>query len=87
MEVLYTPESGPWLNTVEEFYIYKGTENDKQLNDKHTVLSNSIFSVITQQEYYDWLPLHLSPLSTAFVCVLYTHLLVIYKTTFFHKDM
>ena len=86
MEVSYATESAPRLNTAEEFYNYKGTENDKQLNDKHTVLSNSIFSVITQQEYYDWLPSHLSPLSTALVCVPYTHLLLIYKTIFFHKD-
>lgn len=53
MEVSYTTERGLRLNTVEEFYIYKGTENDKHLNDKHTVLFNAIFSVITQQEYYD----------------------------------
>jgi len=53
MEVSCATESAPRLNTAEEFYNYKGTENDKQLNDKHTVLSNSIFSVITQQEYYD----------------------------------
>ena len=87
MEVLYTTKSGPRRNTVVQFCIYKGTENDKQLNDKHTALSNSIFIVITQQDYYDWLPSHLSPLNIALVCVSYTHLLVIYKTTFFHTDM
>jgi len=53
MEVLYTTKSGPRRNTVVQFCIYKGTENDKQLNDKHTALSNSIFIVITQQDYYD----------------------------------
>jgi tRNA U38,U39,U40 pseudouridine synthase TruA len=46
MSVLYSTGKGPLLNTLEDFYIYRETLKDNQLNDKNTVAPNSTFDTI-----------------------------------------
>jgi predicted nucleotidyltransferase len=38
------------MNRITEFHIYKGTINDKLLNEKHTVTTNNIFGTIVRSE-------------------------------------
>jgi hypothetical protein len=43
-------KNGKHLDTVEKFYIYRETEDNNQLNDKHTIIHNKIFETITENE-------------------------------------
>ena len=42
MEVVYTTCKGKHLNTMEKYYIYLEINRGIQINDKNTVLNNSI---------------------------------------------
>jgi hypothetical protein len=46
MEILYTTSKGRFMDTMEEFHIYKETQSNNQINDKNTVKPNAIFDVI-----------------------------------------
>jgi hypothetical protein len=38
------------MNRIVEFHIYKGTINDKQVNEKHTITTNKIFGTTVRSE-------------------------------------
>jgi hypothetical protein len=48
MEPLYYTTKGRLMNTIEKFHIYRKTQLDNQLNDRHTVQPNAIFNTLTR---------------------------------------
>ena len=38
------------MNRIVEFHIYKGTINDKQVNEKHSTKTNKIFETAVRSE-------------------------------------
>ena len=38
------------MNRVVEFHIYKGTFNDKQVNEKYTITTNKVFGTTVRSE-------------------------------------
>ena len=38
------------MNRIVEVHIYKGTINDKQVNEKHTIKTNKIFRTTVRSE-------------------------------------
>jgi len=38
------------MNRIMEFHIYKWTINDKQVNEKHTIITNKIFGTTARSE-------------------------------------
>jgi hypothetical protein len=50
MQVLYLQKKGAYLKNIERFYVQKGASLDNQLNDKHTIFSNTIFDTILKNE-------------------------------------
>jgi hypothetical protein len=47
MEVLYTTKKG---NTLENFYTFKETHDNNQINDRNTVKPNPIFDIVVREE-------------------------------------
>jgi hypothetical protein len=54
MSVLYKTEKGKMMNTMENYYIYKETINNNQINDKNTVKPNIIFETIVHEHTNRW---------------------------------
>jgi hypothetical protein len=50
MSILYYKKKVKHVDTMEKFYIYRETKDNNQLNDKHTVIYNSIFETIIEKE-------------------------------------
>ena len=50
MEIVYVIKKGRTMDTIEKYYIYKETKNDKQINDKNTVKLNKIYDAPIQAE-------------------------------------
>jgi transposase-like protein len=46
MKILYNTNKGNLMNTIEQFHIYKITQENIQINDKNTVKPNVIFKTI-----------------------------------------
>jgi hypothetical protein len=46
MDPIYITKKGGLLNALEKYYIYKETQKDNQINDKHTIIYNPIFEAI-----------------------------------------
>lgn len=46
--LVYITNKGIHMNTKEKFYIYKEPKLDTQINDKNTVMQNSLLDVILQ---------------------------------------
>jgi hypothetical protein len=50
MDILYTTKKGKKMDTLENFYIFKETCNNNQINDRNTVKPNPIFYIIVHEE-------------------------------------
>jgi hypothetical protein len=50
MEIIYTTRKGKQMNTMENFYIFKETRNNNQINDRNMVKPNPIFDVVVHGE-------------------------------------
>jgi hypothetical protein len=50
MEIIYTTRRGKQMDKMENFYIFKETRNNNQINDRNTVKSNPIFDVVVRGE-------------------------------------
>jgi hypothetical protein len=46
MEILYNTNKGRFMNTIEQYHIYRITQNNIQINDKNTVKPNAIFKTL-----------------------------------------
>jgi hypothetical protein len=46
MDPICITKKGGLLNALEKYYIYKETQKDNQINDKHTIQYNPIFEAI-----------------------------------------
>jgi hypothetical protein len=49
-EILHTTNKGRFINTVEQYHIYKITPKNVQINDKNTVKPNIIFQTMTHAQ-------------------------------------
>jgi ATP-dependent protease HslVU (ClpYQ) ATPase subunit len=50
MEKLHTTNNGRFMNTVEQYHIYKITQKNVQINDKNTVKPNIVFQTLTHAQ-------------------------------------
>jgi hypothetical protein len=50
MNILHFNKKGAHTDTIKNFYIYKKTKNDNQINDKHTVSENKILKTMLKRE-------------------------------------
>jgi len=46
MNVIHHERKGKMLDTLENFYIYRETKNENQINDRLTVQNNLIFETV-----------------------------------------
>ena len=49
MEILRIEKKGKLTNTLENFYIYKETKIENQINDKNTIKQNILFDTINRR--------------------------------------
>jgi tellurite resistance-related uncharacterized protein len=49
MQVLHYKKKSH-MNRIVKFHIYKGTINDKQVNEKHTITTNKVFGTTVRSE-------------------------------------
>jgi len=56
MEILYKTSKGKMMDTLEEYYIFRETKLNNQMNDKVTIKQNSIFDTIVHYDHYRGLP-------------------------------
>jgi len=50
MDILHTTNKGRMLDTLEQFYIYRETKRNNQINDKLTVKPKVIFGVLVHKD-------------------------------------
>ena len=46
MNIIHLERKGKMLDTLEKFYIYRGTKNENQINDRLTLQNNPIFETV-----------------------------------------
>ena len=56
IKVLHVVKKGKLMDTLEQFYIYKETKLEKQINDKNTVMQNILLDTIIQKHTSRWHP-------------------------------
>ena len=56
MDIIHITRKGKMVDTIEEFYIYRETKLNKQINDKLTVKPNVIFETVVQQDPHGGIP-------------------------------
>ena len=49
MEIIHKEKKGKMMNTIENFYIYKETKIENQINDKKTIKQNILFVTIIRR--------------------------------------
>jgi hypothetical protein len=49
MEIIYNTSKGRFMNTIEQYHIYRITQSNIQINDKNTVKPNAIFKTLVQE--------------------------------------
>jgi hypothetical protein len=50
MEILHTTKKGRFMDTIEKFHIYRQTQLQHHINDKHTVKPNAIFDLVCSHD-------------------------------------
>jgi hypothetical protein len=49
MDIFHFTNKGKMMDTLEEYYIYKETKSNNQINDKLTVKTNAIFETFIDE--------------------------------------
>jgi hypothetical protein len=50
MDIIHVTNKGKMMDTLERYYIYKGTVSNNQINDKLTTKPNPIFEAVIHKD-------------------------------------